>query len=66
MEYTKTDLVCAYLRRFVEANLDFLELAKNADKFYDEVGAKTFRKYACVDAEQMKLYKEYVTKQTTK
>lgn len=41
-----------------DINLDKLEIMFN--KFYDERGKDEFRKYASVDAKQMKIYFEWV------
>lgn len=54
--YTKQDIIGAFLFRFEQAGLDTTKLAKMADTFYDKVGKDTFRKYASVDADAMKVY----------
>jgi hypothetical protein len=59
--YTKDFLVDAFLSRYIDtppARLD--ALAEMADKFYDEVGREKFRVYCSLDAEAIRVYKNWL------
>lgn len=59
--YTKEFLVDAYISRFLHVpgvTIEALEsLEANAIKLYDRVGRDEFRKYASLDAEAVRVYK---------
>lgn len=57
--YTKSDVIEAALLRFRLAKVDTTKLEVMFSDFYDEKGKDTFRKYASVDADCMKIWKEY-------
>ena len=63
--YTKEDLVGAFLMRFIKAHqvitVEQVErLEQMANTFYDSVGKTKFREYACVTAETMQEYREWI------
>ena len=61
LAYTKEFLIAAYMWRFQESNAtdeEAFELEINAADFYDKVGKDEFRKYASLDADYLKLYKQ--------
>jgi len=56
--YDKDFLVSAYLSRFVDQPTDVFErLEANASRFYDQAGRDTFRTYASLDAEAIRVAK---------
>ncbi len=56
-EYTKDFLIAVYVSRYAGyRNIEVLKA--NAEKFYDVVGKDAFRKYASLDADAIKQFKE--------
>lgn len=60
--YTKDFLISAFLSRFIDAGgftVEQIESLENlAINCYDKFGKDAFRKYACLDADAIKKYKE--------
>lgn len=57
--YTKEFLLAVYVSRFEFLGLEVVEsMHALGSKCYDEHGKDAFRKYASVDADAIKLYKE--------
>jgi hypothetical protein len=59
--YTKDFLIDAFMSRYVSCNALTIEqlekLEQMASDLYDRVGRDSFRTYACLDAEAIRLYK---------
>lgn len=56
--YTKDFLISAYLSRFISVSADLFEqLEVQAERFYNTVGRDTFRVYASLDADAIKVAK---------
>jgi hypothetical protein len=59
--YTKEFLVDAFISRYLDIQPDKLEaLTTMADNFYDEVGRDKFRVYCSLDAEAIRVYKNWL------
>jgi hypothetical protein len=59
--YTKDFLVDAFLSRYIDlppARLD--SLAEMANNFYDTAGRDKFRMYCVLDAEALRVYKNWL------
>lgn len=60
--YTQEFLVDAYLAKFIHCKLISIEqieqLEKMANDFYTKVGKEKFRKYASLDSETLKVFKQ--------
>lgn len=57
--YTREDLIGAFLMRFIKAGLDITNLEVMANTLWEAKGKDEFRKYASVDAETMREYKQW-------
>jgi hypothetical protein len=62
MGYTKEFLIDAFLSRYFQClTIERLEnLEQMAIKLYDRVGKDEFRKYASLDAEAIRTYKQFL------
>ena len=59
--YTKDFLVEAFAYRFLEVSKELYESQLElAEAFYDKVGKDTFRVYASLDADALKVFKKYM------
>jgi hypothetical protein len=60
--YTKQFLIDAFMSRYINCGLITIEqlesLEKLAETLYDKVGRDSFRSYASLDAQAIKLYKQ--------
>ncbi len=61
--YTRDDIICAYLMRFIRAGIDISILAKNAELHFDKVGKDKFREHASVTPEVMREYFKWESQQ---
>lgn len=63
MVYSKDFLLQAYAYRFAELGEEvYNSLYEQASKFYDKVGKDSFRVYASLDADALKLFKQELQK----
>jgi hypothetical protein len=63
LAYTKDFLISAFLSRFINAGGFTVEQVESLEKLaidcYDKYGRDAFRKYACLDAEAIRRYKQF-------